>query len=68
VEIASKVLSTRLGAYRTVFEKDEDARKLAALFGSQAPDFTLEALDGKKVSFRELGRGKPVLLSFWGYG
>ena len=66
--VASKVLSARLSAYRTVFEKDEDARKLAALMGSSAPDFTLDALDGKKVSFRELGRGKAVLLSFWGYG
>ena len=67
-EIASKVLSARLAAYRTTFEKDEDARKVAALIGSPAPDFTLEALDGKKVSLRELGRGKAVLLSFWGYG
>jgi hypothetical protein len=67
-EIASKVLSARLAAYRTMFEKDEDARKVAALIQSTAPDFTLEALDGKKVSLRELGRGKAVLLSFWGYG
>ena len=67
-EIASKVLGARLAAYRTMFEKDEDARKVAALIQSTAPDFTLEALDGKKVSFRELSRGKAVLLGFWGVG
>ena len=67
-EIASKALSARLSAYRALFEKDDDGRKLAALLGGPAPDFTLEALDGKKVSFRELGRGKAVLLSFWGVG
>lgn len=34
--------------------------------GRQAPDFTLESLDGKMVSFRDFTAGKVVLLSFWG--
>ena len=34
----------------------------------EAPDFTLEALDGSKVSFRQATKGKAVLLTFWGYG
>jgi hypothetical protein len=41
--------------------------KRAKLIGSPAPDFTLEDLEGKKVSLSDF-RGKTVLLSFWGYG
>ncbi len=32
--------------------------------GTTAPDFTLQTLDGKKVSLSDL-RGKPVVLEFW---
>ena len=32
--------------------------------GTAAPDFTLQTLDGKKVSLSDL-RGKPVVLEFW---
>ncbi len=32
--------------------------------GTEAPDFTLETLDGKTVKLSEL-RGKPVFLDFW---
>ncbi len=32
--------------------------------GGSAPDFTLQTLDGKKVSLSNL-RGKPVVLEFW---
>jgi peroxiredoxin len=32
--------------------------------GNTAPDFTLAALDGKKVSLSDY-RGKPVMLNFW---
>jgi thiol-disulfide isomerase/thioredoxin len=39
----------------------------AKLIGSVAPDFTLEDLQGKKVSLSDL-RGKTILLAFWGYG
>ena len=39
----------------------------AKLIGSPAPDFTLEDLEGKKVSLSDF-RGKTVLLAFWGYG
>jgi cytochrome c biogenesis protein CcmG/thiol:disulfide interchange protein DsbE len=48
--------------------RDQEARSGAAggLVGSPAPDFTLEAMDGSKVAFREATRGKVVLLSFWG--
>ena len=67
-EIAAKALSARVADYIALFEKDEDGKKLAALIGKPAPDFTLEDLEGKKPSFRELARGKAILLSFWGYG
>lgn len=46
--------------------KEEEAR-IAELIGSKAPDFTLEDLDGNKVSLSDY-RGKVVLLAFWGYG
>jgi hypothetical protein len=67
-EIAAKALSARVADYIALFEKDEDAKKLAALIGKPAPDFALEDLEGRKTSFRELARGKAILLSFWGYG
>jgi cytochrome oxidase Cu insertion factor (SCO1/SenC/PrrC family) len=37
------------------------------LVHSQAPDFTLETLDGQKVTLSDY-RGKVVLLAFWGGG
>ena len=37
------------------------------LVHSQAPDFTLESLDGRKVTLSDY-RGKVVLLAFWGGG
>jgi len=56
----------KLAVYRQA--RDQEARSGAAggLVGSPAPDFTLEAMDGSKVAFREATRGKVVLLSFWG--
>jgi hypothetical protein len=56
---------------RAAIEAGEAARaaeeRRAKLIGSPAPDFTLEDLEGKKVSLSDL-RGKTVLLAFWGYG
>jgi hypothetical protein len=37
------------------------------LVDTQAPDFTLESLDGQKVTLSE-HRGEVVLLAFWGGG
>lgn len=37
------------------------------LVDSQAPDFTLEDLDGEKVTLSDY-RGQVVLLAFWGGG
>lgn len=37
------------------------------LVGKQAADFSLADLSGQQVSLQQF-RGKPVLLSFWGYG
>ena len=33
----------------------------------QAPDFTLESLDGRSVSLHDF-HGKPVLVAFWAPG
>jgi len=38
--------------------------QLIPLVGQDPPPFTLEGLDGKKVSLSDY-RGKPVLLYFW---
>lgn len=38
--------------------------QLIPLVGQDPPPFTLEGLDGKKVSLGDY-RGKPVLLYFW---
>jgi len=38
------------------------------ILGKEAPDFTLEGLDGARVSLRQLAKGKVTLLSFWAYG
>lgn len=60
-------LLSRLSQYRQA--RDQEARgtaQAAAVY--DAPDFSLENLEGKMVAFREATRGKVVLLSFWGYG
>ena len=38
--------------------------QLIPLLGQDPPPFTLESLDGKKVSLADY-RGKPVFLYFW---
>ena len=46
---------------------DEAAEAAAATLageGAEAPDFTVEMIDGSKVALSEL-RGKVVLLNFW---
>ncbi len=73
-EIAKQIGSFQAKARGTLFESVNDAldQRLAVYkasgLGKLAADFTLESLDGKKVSFREATRGKVVLLSFWGVG
>ncbi len=39
----------------------------AAQVGKPAPDFTLQLLDGKKVTLSSF-KGKPVVLNFWHSG
>jgi hypothetical protein len=68
LETAAFAAARRLAAYRELFEESEAGKKLASLLGKPAPDFTLEGLDGKKVSFRDAIRGKAALLTFWGVG
>jgi len=53
---AAKALTQRLGDYRRL------------MLGSVPPDFTLDSLDGKKLTFREAIKGKVTLLTFWAYG
>ena len=43
---------------------DEAAEAAAATLAGEAPDFTVEMIDGSKVALSEL-RGKVVLLNFW---
>ena len=42
----------------------QSAVESAQFVGKLAPDFTLPALDGTKVSLSQFG-GKPVLINFW---
>ncbi len=47
------------------FGLTRDARVLPAVsVGKPAPRFELEALDGRRVSSREL-RGRPLVINFW---
>ncbi len=68
VAILSDVLELRLEAFHSFFEATEAGKMLAKVLGRQAPDFKLKDLDGKEVSFKELTKDKPAILSFWGYG
>ncbi len=73
-DIAKRVEAFGKVAKGTAFEPAIDAlgirvRAYRALgLGKLAPDFTLESLDGKQVSFRAATKGKVTLLSFWGVG
>ena len=49
--------------YKTKVMKDEAKKKVAA--GKEAPDFTLNDINGKPFSLSSL-RGKYVVLDFWG--
>jgi thiol-disulfide isomerase/thioredoxin len=56
----------KLSYYRQA--REAEARKAASRKEPLvAPDFTLESMDGKKVSFKEFTRGKVTLLAFWGF-
>jgi thiol-disulfide isomerase/thioredoxin len=57
----------KLSYYRQA--REAEARKAASRKEPLvvAPDFTLESMDGKKVSFKEFTRDKVTLLAFWGF-
>lgn len=58
-------LESALAKKRQQLERPADPDILAqGLIGKEAPEFTLESLDGKQVSISQL-RGKVVLLTFW---
>ena len=69
--ISSDVKNGRMGVfienaeqrYKTKVMKDEAKKKVAA--GKEAPDFTLNDINGKPFSLSSL-RGKYVVLDFWG--
>lgn len=44
--------------------KTELAYLVGTITGNRAPDFTLQAIDGKKITLSEL-RGKKVIVNFW---
>lgn len=58
--IAAAMLYFGLHAAR----RSGSVRPVAARYGTPAPDFTLETLDGKKVTLSEF-KGKAVLVNFW---
>ena len=68
LEGATKPLRVRLRAFREFFEETPTGRQLAKILDKQAPDFTLDNLEGKHVKFRDTVRNKVTLLTFWGVG
>ncbi|HVR75470.1 MAG TPA: TlpA disulfide reductase family protein [Planctomycetota bacterium] len=60
-------LLSRFSTHRQALERAEAEKRRSTDTEKAAPDFTLEDLDGKKVSFLEAARGKVVLLTFWGF-
>lgn len=42
----------------------KSAAEVTLAVGQQAPDFTVEAMDGSKVRLADL-KGKPVVINFW---
>jgi peroxiredoxin len=59
-----------LALYTSQKESEEAKKQIPAELntglkpGSMAPDFTLNTLEGKQISFKEY-RGKKVILNFW---
>lgn len=64
----SDALLSRFSSHRQAAERAEAEKRRSTNAEKTAPDFTLEDLDGRKVSFLEAARGKVVLLAFWGHG
>src|SRR2546428_2989408 len=52
------------GLHMSRRSSDSTASKTAGMTGQPAPDFALQALDGKTVHLSDF-RGKAVLLNFW---
>jgi thiol-disulfide isomerase/thioredoxin len=63
-----EALAERLALYRKERDGAVEPAARPAQARKEATDFTLEGLDGSKVSFRQATKGKVVLLTFWGYG
>ena len=64
-----KVISKDISGNETVSSVDNTLQTLAPIpvgveIGNRAPDFTLEAVDGKKISLKEF-KGKKVIINFW---
>jgi len=80
VDGLDKALNSRFKSYRDAralqvrVDKQKQKRPQRTLrsggriIGGEAPDFTLENLEGEKVPFRKATKGKVVLLSFWAKG
>jgi hypothetical protein len=63
---AVPALAERLAARREALAGGSPDERAERLVGKIAPGFRLEALDGEPVELEAL-RGRPVVLSFWGY-
>ena len=64
-----RVISKDIGGNETISSVDNTLNTLAPVpvgveIGNRAPDFTLETVDGNKISLKDL-KGKKVIINFW---
>lgn len=64
VALTALVIFWPVESQATPTEQDDVEATTLIHVGDVAPDFTVEMLDGRRVTLSEL-RGKPVLLIFW---
>ncbi|TCZ81251.1 redoxin domain-containing protein [Paenibacillus albiflavus] len=54
-----------IGAFTIITNLSSKGTEIPKI-GSTAPDFTLLGLDGNKVQFNDVAKGKIIVLNFWG--
>jgi cytochrome c biogenesis protein CcmG/thiol:disulfide interchange protein DsbE len=53
-----------LNLYKTESNETNESNEIKAKKGNQAPNFTLESLEGESITLSEL-KGKPIFINFW---